>query len=403
MPSTHTGHTCPPVSPRPATAFLPVHNGRQLFLTYAAVCYGVYMATRDEVANPSMVTVAREARGWSQSDLARHAGINQSYLSKVESGLLELSGERLEGLADVLDAPVALLTNHDPFYGLEVSCMFHRRRASKVTVAAGKRVEAIGHLTRITANGLVNGTPISQTRLERMDIDEFASAETIAELFRARWRVPSGPITNLMALMDHLGVIVVIRPVGTTGQDAFSTWPTNGMPMMVVNTGLPVDRLRFTVAHELGHILMHVLPNDDQEKQANDFASELLMPRSDIAVDLQNLTTGEFTRLMQLKAKWRASVGALVQRARSMDIISERQFKEFRIRMSQMGWNTSEPIELAPEYPQLLRQVIEWRRRDLGEDTAALATAAAMTETAFERYYSTSGTDSQPADVRSIG
>lgn len=338
--------------------------------------------------------------GWSQSELARRAEINQSYLSKVESGLLELSGERLEVVARALEAPVALLTNHDPLQGLEVSCMFHRRRSSKVTVAAGKRVEAIGHLTRITVNGLVAGVMTTKAYIERMDIDEHSSAEEIAQLFRARWRIPSGPILNLMALLDQLGVIVVIRPIGTAGQDAFSTWPQDGIPMMVVNTGLPVDRLRFTIAHELGHILMHILPNEDQEKQANNFASELLMPKSDIAVDLQDLTTRDFTRLMALKAKWRVSVGAIVQRALTMRLISERQFKEFRIRMSQMGWNTSEPVELSPEYPQLLQQAIARRRHDLGEDNTALAAAAAMTESAFERYYLSSGIKSQ---TRSVG
>ena len=168
--------------------------------------------------------------------------------------------------------------------------------------------------------------------------------------------------------------------------------------MMVVNVGLPVDRLRFTIAHELGHILMHVLPNDDQEKQANLFAGELLMPTTDIVADLEGLTTRQFTRLMQLKSKWRVSVGALVQRAHNLELISDRQFKEFRIRMSQMGWNASEPVELSPEMPHLLNNVINRRRTDLGDSDDLLAAAASMTTSAFQRHY----LDRMPATGRRI-
>ena len=154
-----------------------------------------------------------------------------------------------------------------------------------------------------------------------------------------------------------------------------------------MNTGLPTDRLRFSLAHELAHVIMHILPNDDQEKQANEFASELLMPSDEIAEDLAGLTTRQFTRLTELKAKWRVSIGALVQKALTLGIISSRQFKEFRIRMSQMEWNVSEPLQLPGEEPRLVSDLIELRRRQLGESDDDLARAALMTPAAFRRHY----------------
>ncbi len=339
------------------------------------------------VANPEMVSVLREARGWTQQRLAEEARVTQGYISKIESRVIELTGERLNAVAIALDAPVALLTAPGPSTGLEVSCMFHRRRSSKVTVADGKRVEAIGHLTRLTVAGLLADVDGPEIALRRMDIDEFDSPTRIAQLARAEWRISSGPIPNMMALADRLGVAVVIRSVGTAGQDAFSTWPTGAVPIIVVNSGLPTDRLRFSLAHELAHVVMHVRPNDSQEQQANEFASELLLPSDEIAVDLAGLTTRQFPRLTELKAKWRVSIGALVQKARALDIISERQFKEFRIRLSQMGWNLSEPIQLSSEEPQLISQLIDRRRHELGENDDDLARAALMTPDAFQRHY----------------
>jgi Zn-dependent peptidase ImmA (M78 family) len=341
----------------------------------------------DAAANPEMVTILRDAKGFTQADLAKAAAVSQGYISKVESRLADLAGERLARVAAALDAPIPLLLTPTPHTGLEVSCMFHRRRSSKVTVSDGKRIEAIGHLTRLTIDGLSAGVTATPVMVRRLDIDEYESPTMIAQLARAEWRVPSGPIANMMSLLDRLGVAVIVRPVGTAGQDAFSTWPSGGTPVVVVNTGLSVDRLRFSLAHELGHVTMHVLPNEAQERQADEFASELLMPSDEIREDLLGLSTRDFPRLVELKAKWRVSVGSLVKKAHTLEIISDRQFKEFRIRMSQMGWNVSEPVQLPDEEPRLVSTLIERRRDELGEDNEAIAKAALMTTAAFQRHY----------------
>lgn len=68
-----------------------------------------------------------------------------------------------------------------------------------------------------------------------------------------------------MALLERAGVTVVVRNLGTDAQDAVSMWPPGTSPMILVNTGLSPDRTRFTLAHELGHLIMHEMPDDDQE------------------------------------------------------------------------------------------------------------------------------------------
>ena len=50
---------------------------------------------------------------------------------------------------------------------------------------------------------------------------------------------------------------------------------------------------------------MHVLPNPEQEQQADLFAAELLMPADDIRPQLDGLTTGDLHRLLELKAQWK--------------------------------------------------------------------------------------------------
>lgn len=64
--------------------------------------------------------------------------------------------------------------------------------------------------------------------------------------------------------------------------DAVSCMPEGEETLVLLSSGTPAERQRFTLAHELGHMVMHLIPHPDQEKQANSFAAELLMPARDI-------------------------------------------------------------------------------------------------------------------------
>lgn len=309
-------------------------------------------------ANPRMVTLVRESKSWSQGQLAQAAGVTQGYVSKVETGLVELSGDRLSAIAAALDCPEAVLGIRDPQQGAEVSCMFHRRRRSRMTASVAKRVEAIGHLTRISVDRLVEGVHY-ECNLERMSLEDHGGDPArVATALRARWGVPDGPIDDLHALMDDAGIVIVVRDFDAVAQDAVSTWPADRVPLMVVRAGLSADRERFSICHELGHVVMHRVPADDQEQQADAFAGEFLAPAAQIGPQLAGLTTRDFKRLMDLKQQWRLSIGALIQRAKTLDLISDRQFREFRSKLSQLGWNTVEPAPVPHHRARLLEAIL---------------------------------------------
>ncbi|MGH3751700.1 MAG: helix-turn-helix domain-containing protein [Pseudonocardiaceae bacterium] len=342
------------------------------------------------IAVPQMIALVREAKQWSQHDLARESGLSQGYLSKVENGLLELSGGKLDKVAEVLGCPVALLITDEYVRGIEVTCLHNRNRRSKLAAGAVKKIEATTHLTRLTVERILAGLDVeTQDRLERVDVSEYGDPAGVARALRARWRLASGPIPNVVELMESLGVVVVVRPLGTRAQDAVSTWPHHAShpPLMLINSGLSPDRQRFTIAHELGHLVMHVFPAENQENEANQFASEFLTPAAEIEPDLRGLTTGDFRRLLTLKSHWKVSIGMLIQRADDLGCISDRQFKEFRVRLSRMGWHSSEPVDLPAETPSVVQRAITIHRSEHGHTEEQLAQIALMTPEAFRRHY----------------
>lgn len=342
------------------------------------------------VATVSIIALLREARGWNQTELAKEAHMSQAVVSRLESHSLELTDERIDALADALDCPPGLLRADPSVSGLSISCLHHRRRSSTMTVRTMRRVEAITHLTRLSLEGLLTGLdPQPQRSLQRDPIDLDGDAGAVAKRLRERWGLGDGPLPNLVGVVESAGIIVVRRPLSTPGQDAVSTWPEDRsrFPMMLVSEGLPSDRQRFTIAHELGHLLMHDAPGPEQEAQANAFASELLAPAVTIRPDLEGLRTGEFRRLLQLKEKWGMSISALIRRAFDLELITDRQYREFNMRLGQLGWRKSEPGDVAAETPTTISQILDIHQHVRNLSIADIADLAGMTEPSFRRHY----------------
>src|SRR5688572_5434922 len=101
------------------------------------------------------LTLAREARGWTQRELAEAAGVSQAVLSKVESGVADLGG-RVGQVADALGCPASMLVDGLPVIGSPVTCVHHRRRASRLSAKAQKRVQALAQLTRVSVTAMID-------------------------------------------------------------------------------------------------------------------------------------------------------------------------------------------------------------------------------------------------------
>lgn len=109
-----------------------------------------------------------------------------------------------------------------------------------------------------------------------------------ADMLRKRWHCSDGPIPSILRLLERKGfkILSAELPDGVLG---LSTWADEKHPLIVMDLRPgkdSVERLRFTTAHELGHLLL-TLPEIDSEdkkptieKRCDMFASFFLMPKS---------------------------------------------------------------------------------------------------------------------------
>src|SRR5436190_2074340 len=79
------------------------------------------------VANPQMIVLARESRGYSQTELAEKLRVRQGTLSKVEAGIIAATTELVERLSIALNYPPPFFYEECPQKNLPPT--FYRKRA----------------------------------------------------------------------------------------------------------------------------------------------------------------------------------------------------------------------------------------------------------------------------------
>lgn len=233
---------------------------------------------------------------------------------------------------------------------------------------------------------LLDGAEIqSPNEFHPLDIEDFdGDAERIAELVRAQWRLPLGPVKSVIGAIESAGGIVLKYDLGSKKLDAQSYWNTGLPPIFFVNKETPADRLRFTLAHEIGHIVMHRIPTPNIEEEANEFASAFLMPRSEI---VHELTPFSLQRAMSLKAVWKVSIAALIMRAYQLGAVTEFQKRRCFTYLSAAGYRTEEPILIPDEEPTIIRRLLDIYRKDMGYGTQDFCGMLRLNENDFRVRY----------------
>lgn len=346
-------------------------------------------------ANPEMLRLARQRRGFHQTDAARFLGIDQSFLSRLENGLVEIRDDLLTKAARVYDFPPEFFHLHDPVYGAPVSVHPMWRRKADVSARELDVVVAELNIRVMHLRRLLEGAAVKNTAdLPRMDIDEYQDPERIAGLVRAHWRIPAGPLPNLTLLVEKAGVVVARSSLGRSSISGVTFSPPGVPPLVVLNNDQPSDRARFTLAHELAHLVMHHFPTPNMEQEAHAFASALLMPAADISPYFQGRRI-DLATLAALKPEWKVSMAALLMRAHKLKFLTDNQHTYLWKQVSARGFRLREPPELdfAPEIPEVFDQIIGLHINGLGYTERELAKLCCVHEHELKALYGIGSSD----------
>jgi len=324
---------------------------------------------------------ARNALGLSTRQLGELAGVSAMAISKYESSQNTPSSTVLLALAKALEVRAEYFFRNTKVELKDVEY----RKDEKLPEKVHKKIMAdiVDQIERRVALGEILpeawNSPFDKPK-RIPAIEDFDIIEDIANAVRKSWDLGSNPIQDLIDTVEEHGVKVFT--VALNGEDRFDglSATVDDMPIIVVGADWVGDRQRFTLAHELGHLVMQSrMPESWDEKTIESachrFAGAFLAPRSEVIKGLGNKRKWlEPQELMQLKHEFGLSMGAWTFRARDLNIISKQTMSELWKLFRRRNWKTTEPD---PQYPkEQVRRFKQFTYRALAEDMIGESKAA---------------------------
>ena len=323
---------------------------------------------------------ARVASGLSLRLLAERVGLSAMAISKYENGQMMPSSDVLIRLSQSLGVKPGYFSR--PLQ-VEVRCPAYRKHSRMTKTAAGM-VE--GHIQEFLERYLTaeevfdpDGLPVFKWPKSCSGmLGSVAEAEKWAEGLRKDWGLGHDPIANLCEALEDHGVKVILLGNVDGHFDGYSCWANDSVPVVASRLdGVPGDRQRFTLAHELGHLLFekHVAEGVDLEQACHRFAGAFLVPAESVRQEVgDHRGRIEFKELHLLKHKWGLSMGAWHHRLRDLGVISESQYLSVVRTFRANGWHKLEPGDAVPqERTTRFERLVE---RAVAEDIISVSRAA---------------------------
>lgn len=323
--------------------------------------------------NPNRLKSARLYEGMSIAELASQIGVSKQVVSQYENGKANPSLETLMKIMGVLKFPREYFYLSDREQ-IRLGCTFFRSALTTTKIIRDSQIEKLLSLTEAYSllEEYIDFPKLNIPSFEIKNLDS-SEIEEIALKTRMAWGIGEEPINNIVYLLEKNGVIVSTIETSSQKVDAFShTQIINGAERFIVilgNDKQSAVRRQFDAAHELGHRILHSdfesiddLSKDEykeMERQADQFAASFLLPKNAFLKDLAYPKTLEF--YVELKKKWKVSIGAMLIRAYHLEAITYNQYQYLMRQMSTKGWRTKEPLDnvLVPHAPTALRKAVD--------------------------------------------
>lgn len=277
---------------------------------------------------------ARLMKKLSMDKLAELVGgvITKQSISRYERGVMRPKHDVLQALARSLDI------SEDYFFGTGLQIdkpMLRTTSNGKLSdddlniIEARLAFWAERYIAKESESGFLAKfeNPIAGTAVRTMEDVIHA-----ADLLRERWHCGDGPIASILRLMERKGIKILSSEL-PDGVDGLSTWADKQHPLVVLDMRkekTTVERIRFTAAHELAHLLLDV-PQESElgaEKRCHKFASFFLLPKRTFIEEIgsehrDSLTLEELTDIKEL---YGVSISALVHEAWDLHMISREHY-----------------------------------------------------------------------------
>lgn len=304
----------------------------------------------------------RLAHGLSLESLAAELGgiVTKQALSKYEQGQAQPSPKVLNRLAVVLGVKAAYLYSEPDikiqFIAYRKISTLAKREQAQVESFVSRSLEE-----RVRMQRLIDPSSKVDLPVLGIPITSVEDTESAAEQLRSLWNLGVDPISSLVGILEAhcVHVLELATEDGFDGISAvaYDNDQDSVAAAAVTRSGVPGERQRLNLAHELGHLVLKVPKDVDEERAAFRFGAAFLAPADLVYKEVGSKRSSlNLEELLLLKQRFGLSIQALLYRLRDLNIITKDYHKRWCIKINQHKWKKQEPEELPAERPQWLRQ-----------------------------------------------
>lgn len=273
----------------------------------------------------------RKLRSLSQQKLADEIGVSKQMISKYENSISIPSSKVLIELAK------ALQLNVDYFFTpptVELGTINFRKK-SKLTT---KRLEAIKEEVKLKLSNyleienILNIDNEFDISIQKRKLNAESDIESIVKEIREEWQIGFDPVHNITQLLEDQEIKIIEIAEADNLFDGMATIIDEKYAVIVINENFPIERKRFTLLHELGHLILDIPDCDlkEEENYCNLFAAEFLFPLSNVFKEFgKNRRSVAIQELIEAQKKYGISIQAIMYRLLNADIISSNQLSNF--------------------------------------------------------------------------
>lgn len=299
----------------------------------------------------SRMAVARHVLGKTVAEVALLLGVSTDSYRRLERG----DANSLK-MIDEIAAALCVSRNfllRGPIELIPQGALSYRRKVSLKSPGA-RHIQGFASMVSDWVPLVEDFVQLPPVTVPFLPVGTLQDVESATRHLREQLHMPDAPLRDAMGLVESMGILVFFVDA-PADFDGVSFWHPHGRPIIILNRNQKDGyRVRFSVLHELGHLICHRSGMDRHEEErktlegeANLFASSFLLPASSFAKRFPR--HGSLYDLLDDRSYWKVSCAAMVHRARQLQLIDADRYRRLNVSISAKGWRRGEPNSPLPE------------------------------------------------------
>lgn len=279
---------------------------------------------------------SRVHKSLSLQEVADSIGVSKQMINKYEQGKSVPTSEKLIALSKLFNQKIDYFFRKPEVAIGEISF----RKKSKFS---NKKVNALKEEIRIQIENYLyientcNVAVALFNPLQELVINSEVDIKNAVKTLRTTWDIGQDAIHNIIDLLEDNNIKVIEVDDETGNFDGLATIIGDKYHVIVINKNMQIERKRFTLLHELAHLLLPISNFEikQREKYCNAFASEMLLPEHIAKFEFGDRRNNiAFEELKNIQEKFGISISAVVYKLGDIKIMSQERVKGFYIRLN---------------------------------------------------------------------